>query len=171
VTWTRRKTLDLLRLLKEYKRTRHLPDWKGWAAPEEPMGEVAHTIWTIEFMEDEGEFRGRDRDKDILPALQWWCEIVRDRYGMKRHTAIKWLMQQYYDKEGNQIFSRNWGATVDSAARRLSQKMKYHEGIDHHDRDKYAEKYAAALKEEAGDINQLMSKLLDLFPEPESCRK
>ena len=57
--------------------------------------------------------------------LDWWCGEVEARYGMKRHTAITWLVKQYHDKLSTKSFCAEFGnATVDSIARRLGQKAK-----------------------------------------------
>jgi hypothetical protein len=156
--WTRRKTTDLLRLLKEYKRNWDLPEWSG-VGPGNPGELIDATIRYLGMMES-----SMSRDDRMLLDLSWWCDIVRDRYGMKRHTAIKWLMQQYCDKEGVHAFTHNWGASVDSTARRFAQKMVYYKPPYRQDRTQYA----AALNEDGVDIYQLTFKLLKLWREPGS---
>src|ERR1700729_3123709 len=164
MTWTRRKTTDLLRLLREYKRERGYPDWKGINSDHVPGDEFDCAIRQIEWIESIYEESRAGRDRPMLEYLPWWCEMVRDRYGKKRHTAITWLMQQYYDKEGKQTFSRKWGAGVDSVARRLGLKVKARQVVEpRYDKEQYAE----ALKKGV-DIYQLTFKVLKLWPEPES---
>ena len=161
MTWTRRKTTDLLRLLKEYNRT--LEKRSG-----EPKtgNDISTAIDFIEFIEN--AFDG-DRDELILTHLAWWCERVEARYGMKRHTAIKWLVQKYYDGENIKLFRNRFGSgSVDSIARRLGLKAK-HQGDSCP--AKRREEYAALLKEDTGaaaDIYQLTFKILKLWKEPGS---
>ena len=202
MTWTKRKTTDLIRLLEEYKR--EIPKRVNRIIPPrviELIGEgklVLHLVVTPEEIESlinriekseatlkHGEdpllaWRNGLDSPWMLGRLRWWCDLVKDRYGMKQHTAITWLLQQYHDKEGDRVFSRKWGAGVDSTARRLGQKVKYHQAAAPSRKflgRRAEEEYEAALKGDA-DIYQLTFKLLKLWPEPGSsgrsrdpCRK
>jgi hypothetical protein len=160
VTWTRRDYTDLKRLLKKCKRDYKLPDYRF---EDGANVEIDMAIQWLSIFGDAPDGRVL-RERRILHNLGRWCELIKDRYGMKRFTAIKWLMQQYYDKEGQNAFSRKFGAGVDSVARRLSEKAKHYKGSWVHE---------AAFREAGGgvDIYELTFKILKLWPEPGHVRE
>jgi hypothetical protein len=148
-SWTRRDTTNVLRLLKKYNRLYG------------PYHNILSAIGDIEFDQS-----GRKRDDDMLRHLDWWCKMVEARYGMKRRTAITWLVKQYHDRLSTKAFCAKFGnASVDSIVRRLGSKAKY-EG--HYSTDKYE----AILNEDIlnevldADIYQLTFKRLELWKEP-----
>jgi len=110
MTWTRRKHSDLLRLLAEFAR-------------EHPSGTKE---WWDQFRSVElGIAAERPGPKDEVISLGWWCILAEVHYGLQRHAALRWLVQQYYDRESIELFRKRWGrGTVDSIARRLYQKHK-----------------------------------------------
>ena len=157
MTWTRRKTTDLLRLLREYQR-----HYRSYGIGEDDdYKKIGRVITAIDFLECPTK---TNRDDYLLRHLAWWCTVVKDRYGTPRFTAIKWLVQLYHDKEGK-TFKHKWGASVDSVARRLDSKAKR---IRYHKEDEV--EYEAALKQCAADVDiyQLTFKVLKLWREPKS---
>jgi hypothetical protein len=150
MSWTRRDTTNVLRLLKKYNRLNG------------PDKEISAAIEHID-MWGNNPFDSK-RDDDMLLHLDWWCKIVEARYGMKRHTAITWLVKQYHDRLRTKAFCAKFGnASVDSIVRRLESKAKY-QGHTTHDR----EKRETILNENRdADIYQLTFKLLKLWKEPQ----
>ena len=137
MTWTRRKTTDLVWPLEEYKR--EIPKRANGILPprvikiieeanrkrpgqfvlldhlvtpeeiESPINRIEKSEAILKNMEDPLLAWRNSLDSSWkLGRLRWWCDLVKDRYGMKQHTAITWLLQQYYDKEGSSVFSRKW---------------------------------------------------------------
>jgi hypothetical protein len=172
VTWTQRNYTDLLRLLEKYYREVELPRNRtveelyraqGLVKPSEKLDDednpIKHAMDYLKFMEDKPTV-----DHYLLKGLNWWCDVVKDRYGKERFSAITWLVKQYYDKEGGAAFRRDFGANVDSVARRLFQKAKYYKD----DARMMAERGAALSQAGDADMYELTFKILYLWREPRS---
>ena len=152
--WTRRDTTNVLRLLKKYNRLNG------------PDKEISAAIEHIDrWVNDPLTLYDAKLDTDILMHLDWWCGIVEARYGIKRHTAIKWLVKQYHGKLSTKSFCAEFGnATVDSIARRLGQKAKQQKDFLSVYR---RENFEPIFKEHPNaDIYQITFKLLKLWREP-----
>ena len=115
MTWTSRKHRDLMRLLGEYCREH----------PDTATGDAWYTVLSHLWLATPDHEKIREEDYDLITPLVWWCGVMERRHGMRRHTALRWFVQQSYNKEERAVFRRRFGSgTVDSIARRLYQKAK-----------------------------------------------
>jgi hypothetical protein len=104
----------------------------------------------------------------LFLRLGWWCVVAERHFGKKRHSAIRWLVKQYEDKEDPKIFARVFGGgSSDSIARRIYQKALDIGEFERNDLSSDTWSFITDLVEKAkGDLYQFTFKLARSWPEP-----
>lgn len=165
VIWTDKDHRELRRLLKKaafYLASRE-PYFDGHGYHMAALLDVAESM-ALPVIEP-----GRnDKFADSFFKLGPWCQVAERYFGKKRHSAIRWLVEQYKGKEDEKTFLRIFGGgTADSIARRLYQKARsigeFERVVDLSSLTGLIERL---VEEAKGDLYQFTFKQAGHWPEP-----